>query len=59
MDTEDLAGLLYEHYCESVGGVAFNGDPLPNWDVFSIDPSKEKQANGWRSVADKAMELCK
>lgn len=30
-DIETIAGLLYEHYCDAVGGVAFNGDPLPNW----------------------------
>lgn len=25
---EQLAGILYERYCQEVGGVAFNGDTL-------------------------------
>jgi hypothetical protein len=57
LTTDQIAEKLYETYCESVGGKAFNGDPLPNWLQFSMDPAKEVQANGWRSVALKAREL--
>ena len=45
------AGELYTHYCKAVGGVAFNGDPLPTWDEFIADPKKTKQANAWLAVA--------
>lgn len=30
-----IAELIYTEYCKAVGGVAFNGDPLPDWDTFS------------------------
>lgn len=50
------AGLLYETYCEAVGGVAFNGDPLPKWEEFSRDASKTKQSDAWIAVAKKALE---
>lgn len=46
-----LAGLLYTKYCDSVGGVAFNGDKLPGWAEFSVDPKKEKQIFAWLDVA--------
>jgi hypothetical protein len=51
---DELAGVLYERYCKSVGGVAFNGDPLPAWTEFSQDPNKTKQAQGWRDAASEA-----
>lgn len=57
-DTEDVAEQLYETYCAAVGGLAYNGDPLPTWEQFASDPSKAKQANGWRTVAEKASEIC-
>lgn len=57
MEAEQLAGELYEAYCARVGGVAFNGDPLPDWNEFSKDSSKRKQADGWRAVAEKAIAL--
>lgn len=53
---EELAELLYERYCESVGGKAWNGDDLPDWHDFSRDPEKVTQAEGWRSVAREAWE---
>lgn len=56
-DMEEIAGQLYESYCHLVGGKAFNGDLLPSWEEFSTDTSKELQANGWRGVASKAMEI--
>jgi hypothetical protein len=48
---EETAGQLYTKYCEAVGGVAFNGDPLPAWDEFSKDPAKEKQSKAWIAAA--------
>lgn len=57
MDIETLAGILYDHYCESVGGHAFDGKPLPTWAEFALDERKQKQANGWRAVAEKVLEL--
>ena len=44
------AGLLYDTYCKAVGGVAFNGDPLPDWDTFRADPGKRKQVEAWLAV---------
>lgn len=52
-----IAEKLYEAYCRAVGGVAFNGDPLPKWREFSSDEKKEKQAEAWRCAADAAMDL--
>lgn len=49
---DNVARQLYEVYCRAVGGIAFNGDPLPSWEEFSKDASKLKQANGWRAVAE-------
>ncbi len=59
MTIEELAGELYNNYCKDVGGKAFNGDPLPDWKEFSVDPNKTKQSNAWRGAAIKAMELVK
>lgn len=53
----DLAGVLYETYCEAVGGEAFNGIPLPSWCEMSNDPSKVKQTEGWQAVARKVAAL--
>lgn len=54
---ERLAGILYEHYCDAVGGKAFDGNPLPDWVTFRADPAKAKQANAWIAVAERALEL--
>ena len=51
MKIEHIAGRLYTIYCEAVGGVAFNGDPLPGWEAFRADPSKRKQSDAWVAVA--------
>lgn len=56
---EELAGNLYAAYSEAVGGVAFNGDPLPNWEEFSTDEAKTKQADAWKVVAKTAVCLVK
>lgn len=50
LDKESAARAAYTAYCEAVGGVAFNGDPLPTWEEFSQDPKKDKQAQGWRTA---------
>jgi hypothetical protein len=54
-NTEELAGLLYDTYCAEVGGIAFNGDPLPKWAEFRADPSKQKQSDAWVAVASAAL----
>ena len=54
---DELAGRMYDRYCEAVGGIAFNGDPLPKWAEFGADPSKTKQANGWREAAKEALGI--
>jgi hypothetical protein len=50
--TEIRAGQLYEVYCAAVGGIAFNGDPLPHWTEFRLDPTKKKQSDAWMKVAE-------
>ena len=57
INREIVAKDLYETYCEAVGGVAFNGDPLPSWEEFSQDPNKTKQSNAWLVTADRAIAL--
>jgi hypothetical protein len=49
---ENLAEQMYEAYCLAVGGKAFNGDPLPDWQTFRNDPSKQKQSNAWIAAAN-------
>lgn len=57
INREIVAEALYTAYCAAVGGVNFNGDPLPDWATFAADPTKEKQSNAWLAAADRAMEL--
>lgn len=57
MDNDALPKKMYDVYCEAVGGVAYNGDKLPNADEFFADPTKEKQANAWRAAAFAAREF--
>lgn len=45
------AAILYDKYVEAVGGTAFDGKPLPPGKEFMEDPTKQKQAAGWRAVA--------
>ena len=54
IDIEEFAGNLYEVYCAAVGGLAFNGDPLPTWDEFRSDAKKQKQSEAWIRVAEAA-----
>ena len=51
---DDIANDLYTTYCKAVGGIAYNGDPLPTWEEFKADVVKQKQANGWLEVAIRA-----
>ena len=57
IDQEYVAGELYTEYCEQVGGLAFNGDPLPDWKTFRNDPSKKKQSDAWFKTAGAAIDL--
>jgi hypothetical protein len=57
INREIVAEELYKTYCEAVGGVAFNGDKLPDWKEFSSDPNKKKQSDAWLTTADRAMSL--
>ena len=52
-----LAGELYEEYCAAVGGFAHDGHPLPTWEEFRADPSKNKQSDAWMQVAGKAIAI--
>lgn len=55
MNVEELAKLLYETHCKSVGGLAFGGDPLPTWETIMHDETKQKLAGAWRAVASMAV----
>jgi len=57
IDTYTVAEHLYTVYCESVGGKAYNGDPLPDWHDFYNGPSKDKQSKAWLDAADAAIDL--
>jgi hypothetical protein len=48
---EARAKVLYEAYCANVGGKAFDGKPLPDWDAFRADPAKKVQSDAWVAVA--------
>jgi hypothetical protein len=56
-ELNSMARDLYTIYCRAVGGVAWNGDPLPDWDAFAADKTKAKQVNGWRAVAQHALDM--
>lgn len=47
----ELAKIMYDVYCNAVGGKAFNGDPLPGSEEFFVDPSKKKQSDAWVASA--------
>lgn len=49
---EALARVLYTIYSEAVGGVAYDGKPLPTWEEFYANPAKQKQSGGWLVMAD-------
>jgi hypothetical protein len=39
---------IYEDYCKAVGGVNFQGNPLPTWDELASDHQV-----GWNILSDK------
>lgn len=57
IDKETLAKKMYDKYCASVGGKAFNGDNLPTSEEFFNDSTKQKQANAWRDAAQVAIDI--
>lgn len=46
-DIENMTGEGYNAYCAAVGGKAFNGDPLPDWQTFRADANKKLQSDAW------------
>jgi hypothetical protein len=52
---EQIADALYTTYCQAVGGKAFNGDPLPDWQTFRRDPAKQVQSEAWIKVAQESI----
>lgn len=59
MKAIQLAEKMYTAYCQAVGGVAYNGDPLPDWETFKADPAKQKQAFAWVEAAEEAILFIK
>ena len=51
----ELAIELYDVYTAAVGGKAWDGRPLPCGQEFMSDPTKQKQSDGWRAVAEHAV----
>ena len=56
-EIETIAEELYTTYCATVGGKAFNGDALPDWDTFRNDPKKQTQVMAWLATAERAVEI--
>jgi hypothetical protein len=46
------AQKLFEAYTIAVGGIAYNGEPIPGWDKIS-----EKARNGWVAAWNEALRL--
>ena len=57
INAETVVNHLYTTYCAAVGGRAFNGDLLPDWEAFRADPSKKLQSDAWVRIAERAIEL--
>lgn len=57
VDDSILAESMYTAYCAAVGGKAFNGGTLPDWQTFSADPTKQTQVAGWLAAANVAHEM--
>lgn len=51
MENDKYAKLAWDTYTNAVGGRAFNGDLLPEWDVMVADPAKQKLVAAWRATA--------
>lgn len=48
---DEMAKALYTSYSSSMGGVSFNGTPLPTADELFSDNTKGKIADAWRATA--------
>lgn len=46
---DQAAQAAYDAYTQAVGGVAFNGDPLPDWETQRI--RNPRIADAWRAAA--------
>lgn len=47
-----LGDIAYTAYRESVGGRAWNGDPLPTWAELEADPAKARLVTAWETAAE-------
>lgn len=54
-DHEAIVFVAWDAYKKAVGGRAFNGDPLPDWDEMANDQSKSVQAWAWRDAIKAAI----
>lgn len=54
MNNKELAIKLYDTYTQAVGGVNYNGEPLPTGADFFADETKANPQNGWLAVAREA-----
>lgn len=54
-DYEAIAGNLYTVYCKAVGGRAWDGNPLPDWNTFRNDATKRVQSEAWIAVAKESV----
>jgi hypothetical protein len=48
---DEVARIAWDTYSKAVGGKAFNGDPLPTWDVMCADEKKENLVVAWKRCA--------
>jgi hypothetical protein len=48
---DEVARIAWDTYSKAVGGKAFNGDPLPTWDVMCKDEKKENLVVAWKRCA--------
>jgi len=49
VDGKTLGRLAFEAYCEGVGGLTFDGKPIPGWDELHGD--RLKVQGGWEAAA--------
>ena len=54
---ETWVSQMYFVYCREVGGVAYDGNPLPDWETFKNDPAKKKQCHAWYAMGKAALLL--
>ena len=54
---ESIAKDLYTIYCIEVGGKAFNGLPLPEWEEFYNDSEKQIQVRAWLAIGQKVLDM--